>query len=191
IIDDYKGSLKKTKLLADRKQLQLNDGEAKIEIIEGKLNIAKTNEEFQIFKDQVAAAKMANSVTADEILEAFDRVDQLDTKIEQAGEDLKTNQADAEKIIAEVDAERQVVEADIQRLEAELEEAETYLPMDIKENYKRVALAKGEEALAKVDGETCGQCYVTLRAQIFNDLILGKPVFCSTCGAMLYIEPKS
>ena len=31
LIDDYKNSLKKTKLLADRKQLQLNEGEGKVE----------------------------------------------------------------------------------------------------------------------------------------------------------------
>ena len=53
----------------------LRSGEGKILELETKLNQSSTNREYQALKDQIAADNMANSVLADEILEAMERVD--------------------------------------------------------------------------------------------------------------------
>ena len=53
--------------------------------------------------------------------------------------------------------------------------------------YDRVATARGEAALAQVDGEVCGSCYQTLTTQMMNVLYLSKPLFCKSCGALLYL----
>ncbi|MEI7781299.1 MAG: hypothetical protein WCJ18_05165 [Planctomycetota bacterium] len=65
--------IKKAKMAADQKQLQLRSAETKILDLEGKLNACKTNREYQTLRDQVAADKMATKVLEDEILEALTR----------------------------------------------------------------------------------------------------------------------
>ena len=61
------------------------------------------------------------------------------------------------------------------------------MPSDFKIEYERISRARGEGALAQVEGETCGGCYQMLTAQTINDLLLSRPVFCKSCGALLYL----
>lgn len=184
---EVKESIQSTKMTADRKQLQLRESESKIEVIEGKLNAAKTNDEFQIFKEQIAAAQMANSVMSDEILEALEKVDQLEAKLAEAIKAVATAEADQAKIEAEVEKESGGLETDIARVMVLLEGVEKDIPPEVREDYKRVVKVRGEEALASVVNNYCTQCNVQLRIQTISDLKLGKPVFCSSCGAFLYI----
>jgi hypothetical protein len=46
-------------------------------------------------------------------------------------------------------------------------------------SHKRLVRAtRPEQALAPLEGETCGRCYTTLTPQTVNELHLGRPVFC-------------
>ncbi len=185
-VEEFQEAIKNTKMTADRKQLQLRESENKIAVTEGRLNAAKTNEEFQIFKEQIAAAEMANSVMADEILEALEKVDQLEKKAEEARRMTESAKADLAKVESEVEQQREELESEIARVLVMLEGVEKDVPADIRADYKRVVKARGEEALASVVNGYCSQCNVQLRIQTVSDLKLGKPVFCSSCGAFLY-----
>jgi predicted nucleic acid-binding Zn-ribbon protein len=70
-------------------------------------------------------------------------------------------------------------------LEKQLAEAEANVPVEIRADYQRIVRALGPDALAPVEGETCGGCFQTLRPQMLNELALGKVVFCQ-CGRILY-----
>ena len=41
-------------------------------------------------------------------------------------------------------------------MQSELKQAETGLPLEFRQEYERIAKARGEHALAQVEGETCG-----------------------------------
>ena len=45
----------------------------------------------------------------------------------------------------------------------------------------------GEDALAAVEDSTCIGCYTTITTQMMNELLTNKPVFCKSCGRMLYL----
>ncbi|UUO04459.1 phospholipase [Blastopirellula sp. J2-11] len=183
-------AIQKTKMTADRKQLQLKEGEAKIEVTQGKMNAAKGNEEYQILKDQIAAAEMANSVLADEVLEALDKIDQLTAHAESEKLNVAAGEEELKKVQAAADLEREDLEGQVAKAQAELAEVEPRLPAELKADYQRLTKARGEDALAAVDGEECGQCYVSMRPQAFQDLRMGRIVYCSSCGAMLYLPPS-
>ncbi|EAQ77942.1 zinc ribbon domain-containing protein [Blastopirellula marina] len=184
-----KEAIQKTKMTADRKQLQLKEGEAKIEVTQGKMNAAKGNEEYQILKDQIAAAEMANSVLADEVLEALDKIDQLTAHAESEKLNVAASEEELKKVQAAADLEREDLEGQVAKAQAELAEVEPRLPAELRADYQRLTKARGEDALAAVDGEECGQCYVSMRPQAFQDLKMGRIVYCSSCGAMLYLPP--
>src|SRR5690349_10936746 len=79
-----KDAAKKAKMKCDEKQLQLKTNEARINDLKSKLNACTTNKEYQALKDQIAASEMANSVLSDEILEMFEKNEELDVAVKAA-----------------------------------------------------------------------------------------------------------
>ena len=176
---------KRLRMSSDEKELQLKEREQRILDIRNKLNSASTNKEYQTFIEQIAADEQANSVLSDEILEMFDKVSEDQKLVKAAEDEVETGKSELKKVRERVESEKESLLADIQRLESQLAEAELNVPEEIKDDYERLVRARGEEALAPLDGETCGGCYTNLRPQMLNELALGKAVFC-TCGRLLY-----
>jgi len=179
--------VKAARVLADQKQLQLKTSEAKIADLKSKLNAAQTNREYQALKEQIAAAEMAGSVLADEILEAFEKVDQLKLGIGEVEQTLAKTKEELGKTQQTVKAQEETLVADRRRVEGNLKEAEESLPADFRDAYYRVVKAKGQDAMAPVEGESCGGCYQNLTTNMFNDLLMSRVVFCKVCGRLLYL----
>jgi predicted nucleic acid-binding Zn-ribbon protein len=182
-----KDNHKQAKLASDEKQLQLKSREAKILEVRAKLHQAESNQVYQMLKDQIAADEKANSVLTDEILESLEQLESLQSKIGEANVNLLKGKDELEKTrkrVAETQAE---LETELARVLAELSIAEQQLPEDFRAEFLRLSKAKGEDAMASVEGETCGGCYQTLVPQTMNELYMGKPVFCKSCGRLLYL----
>jgi predicted nucleic acid-binding Zn-ribbon protein len=179
--------VKAARVLADQKQLQLKTGEAKIADLKSKLNAAQTNREYQALKEQIAAAEMAGSVLADEILEALEKVDQLKLGITEVEQSLTKTKEELTKVQQAVKAQEETLLGERRRVEANLKEAENALPSDFRDAYYRVVKAKGQDAMAPVEGESCGGCCQNLTTNMFNDLMMSRVVFCKVCGRLLYL----
>jgi len=176
-----------TKKAADQKQLDLRSGENKIEDLKGKLNTCGSNREYQALVEQIAAAEMANSVLADEILEAFEKADQLAVAVTQAEQDLAAVESDLAKCRDTVAEEGTLIRGDIDRLEGELAEAEKSLPATLKDDYRRVIRGKGAEGMAQMDDGVCQGCGQQITLNMQSELMMSQPVFCKSCGRLLYI----
>lgn len=182
-----KDSFKHSKMSADEKQLQLKHREAKLVDLQAKLNMAQSNKEYQLLKDQMAADKQANSVLADEILEALEKLDQLQAAVKTAESNLVKTKDELTKVRKRVSDQQQGLESELARVRGELDAAEAEIDGDFKDNYLRLSRSMGEDALAPVEGDCCGGCSQTLTVQMLNLLRLDKPVFCMSCGRMLYV----
>jgi predicted nucleic acid-binding Zn-ribbon protein len=86
-----------------------------------------------------------------------------------------------------IDDQQQGLETDLARVQAEIDMAENQLDGEFKPNYMRLARSMGEEALAPAEGDCCGGCAQTLTPQTMNTLRLDRPVFCKSCGRLLYL----
>jgi predicted nucleic acid-binding Zn-ribbon protein len=185
-----KQQLTRTRVIADDKQLQLKQREDRIEELRGKLNACSNNREYQAIKEQIAADEQANSVQQDEILETLEKMDEQQARIHAVEGELATGRQELEKVRRRVTEEHDRLENELARVQQELQKAETVLPADFKLEYERISKARGEDALAEVVGESCGSCYQMLSPQIMNELMLSKPVFCKSCGALLYLNEE-
>ena len=183
----HKDTYRSAKMSADEKQLQLKQREAKLLDLQGKLNQANSNKEYQLLKDQIAADQQASSVLADEILEALERMDVLQANIKTAESNLAKVRDEEAKVRLRVGEQLQMLEADLAKHTTELHAAEELLSGDFKDNYLRLSKTRGFDALAPVESETCGGCYQTLTPHIIDQLRLNKPVFCKSCGRLLYL----
>lgn len=182
-----KETFRTAKMSSDEKQLQLKQREAKLLDLQGKLHASSSNKEYQLLKDQIAADKQASSVLADEILESLERLDQLQANIKSSEEILVKARDEEKKVRARVGTQQELLEGDLGRYHGELTDAEKLIEGDFKENYLRLSRSMGADALAPVEGETCGGCYQTLTPHIIDQLRLNKPVFCKSCGRLLYL----
>jgi predicted nucleic acid-binding Zn-ribbon protein len=178
---------KETRKGADQKQLQLRGNEEKIKDLKRKLNMAASNREYQILKEQIAADEMANSVLEDEIIELLEQVDGFQPTIAEAEVNLATMRANAAKIQAKADEQYPLIQADIDRLEGELLKCEEDLPETVRAVYRRLARSKGEDALAAVTDGCCGGCNQQVPINLEAEIRMAHPVFCKTCGRMLYL----
>jgi len=175
------------RVASDSKQVQLTAGEEKIVELGNKLNTASSNREYQALKEQIAAQEMTNSVLADEILEGMDKLDELKQKIVEAEEVFEQARKRAEEIRAKVTQQEPLIRGDIERLEGELAQCEAELPGDVRDAYNRGVRHRGEDALASVENQHCTGCNTDVQLNVCADIMLGKPMFCKSCGRMLYM----
>ena len=179
--------VKQTKLKADRQQLDLKTSEQRLVDWGMKLNTCSSNKEYQTLKEQIAAAEMANSVLADEILESLERIDQLEEKVGEAERVVKASEDDLAKVTAQIEATADTIRGDIERLEAELTEAEKALPADFRGDYNRVIKVKGADGLSEAEDGVCNGCGQQITANMQNELLMHRPTFCKSCGRLLYL----
>jgi predicted nucleic acid-binding Zn-ribbon protein len=183
--------VKKAKMAADQKQLQLRSSEAKTRDLEGKLNTCKTNREYQTLQEQIAADRMAMRVLEDEILEALERIDALKPVVPAAEVEVNA----AKKLLADarttVAAETGRLSAELARVRTELEAVEKDLAAEIREKYVRVVKHKGADGMAPVEGQSCGGCFQQITGNMMSDLMLGRPAVCRSCGRLLYLPESS
>lgn len=175
------------RMATDQKQLQLKASEDKIKDLRNKLNAASTNREYQALLDQIAADEMTNSVLTDEILEALEESDTFVKDIAKVDDTLAVARQKAEETRVEVSRQAPLLQADVDRLEVELHGAESNLPADIRDLYKRVVRQKGEDALAVINNQCCGGCNQHVLLNDCSQIMIGQPVACKTCGRLLYL----
>lgn len=188
---EVRAQITKMKVDADHKQLQMKEREDKIHHWNGQLNAAKENREYQALKDQIAADTQANLVLSDEILEILESLDSHDGKLREAEDRVAEVKADCEKIEAQIAGKKVVLEQELERVEAELSEAEKQLSGDFKRDYVRLVAAKGEDAMAALEGNCCSGCYQSLTPQLIEQLGCGRPVACPACGCLIYRDSDS
>ncbi|NBW95214.1 MAG: phospholipase [Planctomycetia bacterium] len=179
--------IKKAKMAVDQKQLQLRSAESKILDLEAKLNACKTNREYQTLRDQIAADRMATKVLEDEILEALDRLDTVKRNVAPAEAEVAAAKKRLSETRAKVDGEATRLEAEVARIRADLDSAENDLPHDSREVYHRIVKSKGADAMAAVEGESCGGCFQQLTGNMLAELSMGRVVPCRGCGCLLYV----
>jgi predicted nucleic acid-binding Zn-ribbon protein len=175
-----------TKALSDNKQLQLQSGEANVAKRRQQLREAKDNRGYQALTDQIKADEMANSVLADEALEAMERLDEVNRKAKEAEAAVAKAKEETQKSIVQIQQEAPRIQADLDRLQAELKRTEDGLPGEFRDIYQRLIRSKGSDGMAPLREQFCGGCNQQVTLNMVNALRLSQPVFCKSCGRLLY-----
>ena len=185
-VESRRAKLKLLKVAADQKNLQLKTNEAKIHDLQGKLNAAASNREFDALRTQIAADKMANSVLEDEILEALEGCDTAQREIKELEQEVANVDAELGKFVASVKQKAPDLKVQAETLQTKVADFEKLLPSAIVPQYRRLVQSYGARALSPVHGTACGECFVGQRQQTIVELRSGKFIFC-TCGRLMYL----
>lgn len=190
-LEAQKQKHKALRVAADQRALQLKTNEVKISELRIKLNQAASNREFDIIRTQIDADTMANSVLEDEILDTLEKVDAAHISVKQLEVAVAAAQADEGRLTKEIEATLPGLQSQATQLRQALESAEADLPPEFISNYRRLSQAYGAGALAEVEGNICGSCYVSLPPQMAVQVRAGQVLFCKTCGRLIYSRVTS
>ncbi|WP_459558119.1 zinc ribbon domain-containing protein [Lacunimicrobium album] len=185
-LDEARATLKQTKVSAEQKNLELKSLETRISSMNGKLNQATSNKEFEAIKGQIMADEMAKSVLEDEGLEILDRVDVAYAKMKECEEALKKAQEEEKLFRDQFDSRAAELNASAKRLESEIVASSKVIPAEFQEQFRRVSANKGADCMAPLINGTCQGCYFNLPAQTVITIKTGHIVFCKSCAALLY-----
>jgi predicted nucleic acid-binding Zn-ribbon protein len=181
-----KEAIKQKRMEGDRKQLLQREREAKLYEWQGKLNAANNNREYQAVKDQIAADTQANSVLSDEFLEILESIDAIQAKSVELEAKLKVVESDTAKTESRIQERLVVLKQELARVEGELKAEEAKIPADFEDTYRRLVDSRAEEAFAPLDDKSCGGCNTGLTLKLIDQLRMGTPALCSSCGCLIY-----
>jgi len=187
-VAQYRERLTELQMVADAKNLQLKSNESQIADLKTKLNTASSNREFGIFKSQIDADTMANSVLEDEILEILDQADTVRAKIAATQTQQSDATAELERVTAEVTAVEAGLLQNVTEFNDSLGAAEGVLPAEVAVIYRRLVIAHGADALASVENKACTSCFSLLAPNRLVEMNVGKFLFCRTCGRLMYLS---
>ena len=182
-----KAAIKDLKKSAYQRNLDLKTSEAEIEKLNGQLNLAKTNKEYDIIRGGIETQQASSAELEDQILEILGDVDEAEAELSQkeaAQSELEENLA---SIKQEVAAKEPGLLEEVDRLNGEIKEAEKIIRGgDAVSAWKRLRLAQGPSALARVEDGYCSECNTQVTPQDSVRLNLAEFVLCRSCGRILY-----
>jgi predicted nucleic acid-binding Zn-ribbon protein len=181
---DAKAQVKKRESLVASQQSKIDD-------LTVKLNTVKKNEEYKAIQNQIAHDKLSISKVEDEILDGMTRLDDQAAALATQEKDVQSLAADVAKLKTDIESQAEQQKSQLESLETAITEAEEIIPIDQRDQYRRLVKQRAADALAAVEGGACGGCYVSVTAQTLNELINGgRLIFCNTCGRVQYLAEE-
>ena len=105
---------------------------------------------------------------SDETLELLEQIDATAESLKAAIEFVEEVKVEVAKVEKQVTERMVVVESELARVESELLTVEAQLDGDFKRDYFRLVAARGEDAMAELEANSCGGCYQTLTTQLLD-----------------------
>lgn len=180
---------KKILVAKNQKEVEMQSKEELIKKHQGQLFQIKNNKEYTALQQEILNIKADVSKIEEEILNFFDKVDAGKALIEKEKKAFDEEKKSVEAEKAAIKAEEKVAAEELQAALTKREVCVAEIDATLLSLYQRILKNRGRVALAKLNGEFCGECGMMLRAQVINEAKLRKEaVLCENCSRMLYTE---
>jgi predicted nucleic acid-binding Zn-ribbon protein len=190
------------RLEADRAALAANQKERKgleddVKIQQQKISklrdqmlLAKTNEQYRAFQNEIEYGEKEIRKNEDRILDLMGEAEPLEANVKKADTALKQEkqQVEAEKTHARGATAKD--EKLLEGLQADRKAAVTALKPAVNRTYERIRKKWNGSVIAEVVEGRCSACQIMLRPQFNQDLKRGEEMmFCESCGRIVYCNP--
>jgi uncharacterized protein len=164
--------------------------EQKISKLKDQMALAKTNDQYRAFQNEIEYCQKEIRKSEDRILELMGEAEPLDRNVKAADAALKEERAQVEREKHEA-RERTAVD---QKAAAEFNTERAQLVKGITpamyQRYERVRKARKGLVVAEAIEGRCSACNMAMRLQYFQDLKKGDQILsCESCQRILYYNP--
>ena len=187
-IEEQKALVKQTRKTADDLNLKLKTKETELKKLQGQLNAAASNKEFDIFKGQIASVGAERSELENAAFEAMEEIDATQAKLKELEAELKFRRQAVQTLRAEVAANRPGLETMLEELKSQIAVAEKVIPPgEGLLAYRRLRIANGAGALAGIEDDFCEGCNCRVTNQDLVRIRTGEFLRCRECNRGLYV----
>lgn len=144
--------------------------------------------DLQAMEHEIASIRERVSHLEDDALAAMDEREPFDTAITDLEARIAELDADAARLTDAVAADEQDIDAELEREQAARQAAAASVPEALLAEYERLRSRLGGVGAAKLDGNRCSGCHLTLPATELDHLKrepLDAVVHCEQCGRIL------
>lgn len=175
-----------------RLESEVEDLQQKLAKYKTQLMEVKSNKEYQAMLHEIAGVEGRISDREDRILENMLEADEHQSKLSQARETLKRKEAEIAKKRRQLKSAAAKARKEIKGLEGSIQGLSDSIPQNLMAQYRRLAGHLNGVALAEARNQSCTECHVRLRPQVFSDVSMNRTILrCESCGRILYyIPPK-
>ncbi len=185
-IEAQKQAIKDTRKAADDFNLKLKTKESEILKLQGQLNTATSNKEYDIIKGQIENGKRDKGEIEEQGLMGLEAVDAAQKKLKELEADLQKRKQQVQSVKSAFEAEKPGLEANIAGLQSQIGECEKVIPASDQAVWKRLRIAHGAAALAPLDDDFCSSCSNRVTTQDQVRIRTSNLVLCRGCGRILY-----
>jgi predicted nucleic acid-binding Zn-ribbon protein len=188
-LEKARKDLKESKAHSKLKETQILSIKGKVDDLRTKLNAVKKQDEYNAIVSQIHSDNKNVDRLEGEVLEAMEAQDQQAKELAALESETKALETEVAALKVDLEARAAAQRAQLDELETLIAQSESIIPPDQRDQYRRVLKQRGADAMAAVEGGACHGCYVSVTAQMINELINGGSlIFCKTCGRILYLE---
>jgi predicted nucleic acid-binding Zn-ribbon protein len=196
-LETARKALQESKVHLKKNEHLLQSHQTKIDDLKVKLNQVKKNEEYKAIQNQIAHDKLALGRVEDDILNAYSEIEAQTAALATQEAETKKFAGEIGTLQAQIDDQSVSQKSQLEELEQAIIEAESIIPEEARDRYKRTVKQRGADAMAAVDYDpksktgACSGCFVACTAQMMNELINKVSMtFCMTCGRVLYLPEE-
>jgi predicted nucleic acid-binding Zn-ribbon protein len=184
-------AVKRLKVTIHEKEGELRAKNQQIEKHQRQLNEAAGKKEYDALKAEIAADKQTVAKLEDEIIDLMTEMETRAAHLPELQQEVDRAKKESAKVVDDIQTRRNQLTDRLNEVHQEIKAAEDSLPADLRPQYDRLVAARGEDALAGVQGRTCLACYTEITAQQNHELGQQQFVLCKSCGRMLYLADSA
>jgi len=147
----------------------------------------KTNKEYQAMLHEIENTNQEIRTIEDQTLEQMVKTEESEQQLEEAKQKLATQESLLSKKRDELESSGLKIQGNIDQFKDERDQLEKQIQDEILQQYKKIALARNQIALAEAKDQSCQACHVRLRPQLFNEIKTNQKIItCESCNRILY-----
>ena len=171
---------------------EVDTAREKLEKYERQLNDVKTNVAYSALLTEIRGAKSEIDDLEEEILERMERIETLESTIEEIDSELQEKREAASDELEAIDAQAEAVEEELGETRNRRERAAEDVDPRLSQLYERLRRRRRFPALVPLKGQACSACYARMPPQVVQEIRhRGALHPCEHCGVLVYAEAEA
>lgn len=187
--EDASHRMKEAMRAADRKNGEVEGVEAKLKDLDGKLNIARSNKEYEAIKLEIAGQMVDHDLLSEEALQQWSIGEELEKEAEEEAGKVAAQEAELGRGRKEWEEEAKEMEEELAGLETNRAERTADVPDAWMEVYEKVLTSRGTPVVVEVVAQYCKGCAMSISLHDITRAMRGIEVAqCKSCNRIIYAE---